>query len=169
MRALSVRQPWAWAIARGHKAILNRRGDTGFRGEVAVHASLRIDLEAFDSRLIRAAHWDPGDPEATIGGIVAVASLVSICAEARAGRPCGCGEWALPGVFHWRLADPRPLPWPVLTVGQPGVWELGPGVAADVARLLPRRGTGIAELGDPRGAPAGQPARRGQGNFAGPA
>jgi hypothetical protein len=169
MRALSVRQPWAWAIARGHKAVLNCGGDTGFRGEVAVHASLSIDLEAFDSPLIRAARWDPGDPEATIGGIVAVASLVSICAEARAARPCGCGEWALPGAFHWRLADPRPLSWPVLTVGQQGVWELAPRVAADVARLLSGRGTGIAELGESRGAPVGRPARRGHGGLAGPA
>lgn len=137
MRALTVRQPWAWAIARGHKSILNRGQDTGLRGEVAVHASLRVDLEAFDDVVIRSANWDPADPEAAIGGIVAVVILVDVCTQARAGRSCDCGEWALPGNFHWRLAQPRPLAWPVLTIGQPGVWELAPRVAAEVARLLP--------------------------------
>ena len=137
MRALTVRQPWAWAIARGHKPILNRGQDTGLRGEVAVHASLRVDLEAFDDVVIRSANWDPADPEAAIGGIVAVVSLVDVCTQAQAGRSCDCGEWALPGNFHWRLARPRPLAWPVLTIGQPGVWELAPRVAAEVARLLP--------------------------------
>ena len=137
MRALTVRQPWAWAIARGHKAVLNRGRDTGLRGEVAVHSSLRVDLEAFDDAVIRSANWDPEDPEAAIGGIVAVVSLVDVCTEARAGRSCECGDWAVPGSFHWRLARPRPLAWPVLTIGQPGLWELAPRVAADVARLLP--------------------------------
>ncbi len=137
MRALTVRQPWAWAIARGHKSILNRGQDTSLRGEVAVHASLRVDLEAFDDVVIRSANWDPADPEAAIGGIVAVVRLVDVCTQAWAGRSCDCGEWALPGSFHWRLAQPRPLAWPVLTIGQAGVWELAPRVAADVAKLLP--------------------------------
>jgi hypothetical protein len=144
MRAVTVRQPWAWAIARGHQEILNCGWETGFRGEIAIHASLRVDLEAFDRAVIRSANWDPGDPEAAIGGIVAVLSLVSVCDAALAGGPCDCGEWAVPGSFHWRLAQPRPLAWPVLTIGQPGLWDLPARVAADVARLLPGQ-----EAGDP--------------------
>ncbi len=137
MRALTVRQPWAWAIARGHKTILNTGWDTGLRGEIAIHASLRVDLEAFDDAAIRSANWDPEDPEAAIGGIVAVASLVGVCAAAPSGRSCHCGDWARPVCFHWRLARPQPLAWPVLTIGQPGLWELEQRVAADVARLRP--------------------------------
>ena len=34
-------------------------------------------------------------------------------------------------------AQPRPLAWPALTIGQPGLWDLAPRVAADVARLPP--------------------------------
>ena len=30
MRAVSVRQPWAWAIARGHQPVLNQAADTGY-------------------------------------------------------------------------------------------------------------------------------------------
>ena len=139
MRAVSVRQPWAWAIARGHQPVLNRAADTGYRGPVAIYASFRVDLESFESDVVRqaaSAVWDPADPAAAIGGIVAVVSLAGVCAVAASGAPCGCGEWARPGAYHWRLADPRPLRWPVLAVGQAGLWELAPAVAGGVARLL---------------------------------
>jgi len=139
LRAISVRQPWAWAIARGHKPVLNRVADTGYRGPVAIYASFRVDLESFEHDVVRraaSAGWDSADPATAIGGIVAVVSLAGVCAAAASGGPCGCGEWASRGSYHWRLADPRPLPWPVLAVGQPGLWELAPEVAGGVARLL---------------------------------
>ena len=106
MRALTVRQPWAWAIARGHKTMLNRGRDTGLRGEIAVHSSLRVDLEAFDDAVIRSAHWDPEDHEAAIGGIVAVVSLVEVCTEARpaarAGAVTGRSRAAFTGGWRGR-------------------------------------------------------------------
>src|SRR5579859_2156572 len=37
MKALSIRQPWAWLIVRGHKDIENRDWYTGYRGEILVH------------------------------------------------------------------------------------------------------------------------------------
>ena len=54
MLALSVRQPWAWAIARGHKVIENRDWDTRFRGTLAIHASLSVDLDSSERPTIRA-------------------------------------------------------------------------------------------------------------------
>jgi hypothetical protein len=143
LRAISVRQPWAWAIARGHKPVLNRAADTGYRGPIAVYASFRVDLESFEDDVIRRTArgaWDPADPAAAIGGIVAVISLAGVCSAAVAAGPCGCGEWASPGAYHWQLADPRPLPWAVLAVGQPGLWELPPEVASGVSRLLADEG-----------------------------
>jgi len=134
-----VRQPWAWTIARGYQPVLNRATDTGYRGPVAIYASFRVDLESFESDVVRHAvstSWDAADPVAAIGGIVAVVSLTGVCAAAVSGSPCGCGEWARPGAYHWRLADPRPLRWPVLAVGQADLWELAPAVAGGVARLL---------------------------------
>jgi hypothetical protein len=139
VRAVSVRQPWAWAIARGHQPVLNRAAGTGYRGPVAIYASFRVDLESFESDAVRRAvstTWDAADPAAAIGGIVAVVSLAGVCAPATWAAPCGCGAWARPGAYHWQLADPRPLRWPVLAVGQAGLWELAPAVAGGVARLL---------------------------------
>ena len=42
MRALSIRQPWAWLVVNGYKDIENRTWSTGFRGRVYVHAGQRM-------------------------------------------------------------------------------------------------------------------------------
>ncbi|WAK44406.1 hypothetical protein [Erwinia phage vB_Ea_2910A] len=39
MKALSIRQPWAWLITQGHKKIENRTWDTKKRGRFLIHAS----------------------------------------------------------------------------------------------------------------------------------
>lgn len=52
MKALSIRQPWAWLIVKGLKDVDNRRRKTNFRGRVYVHAGNHFDVEALiDSRL----------------------------------------------------------------------------------------------------------------------
>jgi hypothetical protein len=145
VRALGVRQPWAWAIARGHQPVLNRCCDTGYRGPVAIYASLRVELGSVESHLVRevaSATWDPADPVTAIGGIIAVVSLEAVCAAAASGgsgvsRACACGEWAAAGAYHWQLADPQPLRWPVLALGQSGLWELASEVADGLNRFLP--------------------------------
>lgn len=44
MKALSVKQPWAWAIMRAGKTIENRPRRTHLRETIAIHASLRPAL-----------------------------------------------------------------------------------------------------------------------------
>jgi hypothetical protein len=136
MQVLSVRQPWAWAIARGHKAVENRTWDTPYRGTLAIHASLRVDADALEHPLIRSAGWDPADPLTATGGIIAVVSLAGMCGAAKAGDRCGCGQWAEPGSFHWQLTDVRALRQPIMTLGQPGLWTLGREAAAATAEAL---------------------------------
>ena len=43
MKALSIKQPWAWLICAGYKDIENRTWATGFRGRVCVHAGKAVD------------------------------------------------------------------------------------------------------------------------------
>lgn len=45
LRALSINQPWAWAIVYGGKRIENRKWKTSFRGDFWIHAGLRYDKE----------------------------------------------------------------------------------------------------------------------------
>lgn len=46
MKALSIKQPWAWAIVTGQKDIENRNWNTKFRGRFLVHASKQFDRNA---------------------------------------------------------------------------------------------------------------------------
>jgi len=47
LKALSIRQPWAWLIVNGYKTIENRSWNTNFRGKVLIHASQKFDKDGF--------------------------------------------------------------------------------------------------------------------------
>ena len=114
MKALSIRQPWAWLIVNGLKDIENRSRRTHFRGRILVHASktmTRGDYEAcalFCSSLPEGAL--PAGVEfptfeslqAELGGIVGEVEIVD-CVEDHA-SPWFCG-W-----FGYVLRDARKLP-----------------------------------------------------------
>ncbi|WP_018656745.1 hypothetical protein [Actinomadura flavalba] len=132
MRAISVQQPWAFAIARGAKTVSNRPEPTSYRGPVLVHASMRVDLTACDSALVRSAGWDASDPLATIGAVIALAELTAVCP----GSPCECGPWADAGAFHWTLDDVRPLPRPVVALGRTDLWEPSASLVTTIRTML---------------------------------
>lgn len=44
MRAISLRQPWAWAIFHG-KPVENRTWWTAYRGPLLIHASKTLDID----------------------------------------------------------------------------------------------------------------------------
>lgn len=62
MQAISVQQPWAFAIARGGKTVSNQSLPTAYRGPLLIHASMRVDLTACDSPLVRAMRLGPARP-----------------------------------------------------------------------------------------------------------
>jgi len=47
MKALSIRQPWAWAIIHAGKDVENRTWKTKMTGEFLVHASKSFDHEGY--------------------------------------------------------------------------------------------------------------------------
>lgn len=44
MKALSIQQPWAWAILNAGKDIENRSWYTSFRGKFLIHVGKKIDV-----------------------------------------------------------------------------------------------------------------------------
>lgn len=50
MKALSVKQPWAWLIVQGIKDVENRTWKTNQRGEILVHAGRKLDPEIEEIR-----------------------------------------------------------------------------------------------------------------------
>lgn len=128
MRALTVQQPWAWAIVHGGKDVENRTRNLAgsYRGPVAIHAGLTVSEQGMRDDQVRhawAEHGE-GDPlEAlVVGAFVGVADLVSVHHDSDHGRGCPCSPWADRDVWHLTLAGPRPLPVPIPCKGQLGLW-----------------------------------------------
>lgn len=126
MKALSLWQPWASAIALGQKRIETRHWTTGYRGLIAIHAAKRWTA---DERLIHEIEVDAGrmPPVLPLGAILATANLVAI---RRTEDLAGISEleryWGNygPGRFGWVLDDIRPLPEPVPYKGAQGLFEV---------------------------------------------
>lgn len=47
MKALSLKQPWAWAVISLGKDIENRTWSTSYRGRFLIHASKSFDLDGY--------------------------------------------------------------------------------------------------------------------------
>lgn len=112
MRALSIRQPWAWMILNAGKDIENRDWPTSVRGRILIHASKRMTEDEYYKAAETAieARSGRGYPPCTLpprtqlerGGIVGSVELVDCV-----------GQWPSPwffGDFGFVLRDPKPLP-----------------------------------------------------------
>lgn len=107
MRALSVRQPWAWLILHGGKDIENRSWETMFRGQVLLHAGKTL-TKAYHREV---SHWAEGEfgiivpelddmPRGGVVGVVTIAGCVRESASRWFNRDC----------FGLVLRDAEPVP-----------------------------------------------------------
>jgi hypothetical protein len=110
IRALSIRQPWVWAIFNLGKDVENREWKDNnpnlpFRGDFLIHISAsksKKDRVAYDT--LRARGFDlPPFERMDRGGIVGAATLVDIVTD----HPTA---WAAPGQKHLVLENVRPCP-----------------------------------------------------------
>ena len=130
--ALSVRQPWAWAIIHGGKDIENRswRSDNPgvrFRGDFCVHAASGMTKAEYEDAADTMAFLGvecPPPAELLRGGIIGVATVADIVTDhasgwffgpkgllltrARAVEFVGVGGQL--GFFKWWQDGPRPPP-----------------------------------------------------------
>lgn len=118
MKALSIRQPWAWLIVNGYKDIENRSWATRFRGPVLIHAAKGMTGAEFNEAYhfaIEVGISIPRFNELERGGIVGVANVT------------GCSDDSLSpwffGKFGFELADAKPLPF-MPCKGQLGFFEV---------------------------------------------
>jgi len=107
MKAISIRQPWAWLIVNGHKDIENRSWRTHYRGQVLIHASqgmTRKDYNEICSAVVDAIlPIDiPDYEELQRGGIVGVATITDCVDQSDS-------PWFV-GAKGFVLADAKPLP-----------------------------------------------------------
>jgi hypothetical protein len=101
LRALTVRQPFAWQIMTGEKTIEYRSWETDYRGVFLVHVSSKVKLTRDE-----AARWPAADVYSVILGSVVLDHIE--------------GQ---PGNFEWHLRDPRLLDAPIPCVGRLQLWK----------------------------------------------
>jgi hypothetical protein len=109
MKALSIRQPWAWLIVNGHKDIENRTWPTNFRGPVLIHAAKGMTLSEYNEAYSIAAENGvtiPPKHELQRGGIVGHATITG-CESGT--REENLSPWYF-GPFGFVLSDAKPLP-----------------------------------------------------------
>lgn len=151
MRAITVRQPWAWAIVHGGKDVENRTRNIagGYRGLVAIHAALKVH-EGWPltehSALINgvASSAESAAAFGAFGAVIGVVDLTGVhwwgddtCH--RIGGVDGrhrCSPWAMDHYRHLTLANRRPLATPVPAKGRLGLWTLPDDVEAAVLAQL---------------------------------
>lgn len=136
--ALSLRQPWGYAVVTGvrlkhgtqprvRKDIENRRWPTKFRGEFLVHAAKGMTRDEYEDAITwcsnaldmgladQANAWPPID-RLERGGFIGIARLVDVIPPCLPrGTPSlfspACEHrWHMPDQYGFLLADVRPVP-----------------------------------------------------------
>lgn len=152
MKALTVQQPWAWAIVKGGKNVENRTQLWRYRGPLAIHAGARwSERGCVDERVLRAytaelgfERWEgpygghthgPIEPDydthcelIELSAIVGVVDLVDCHPDAGCCTPWGESVYVEHGgrerrrITHLVLENPRELAEPIPCKGAQGLW-----------------------------------------------
>jgi len=101
---LTLHAHWAAAIFQLGKDVENRTWSTEHRGRLAIHAGRRLD-----PAICATLGLDPD--KLVIGAILGTVELIEIVTNSRS-------RWAMPGHYHWVLANPRPLDQPKPHMGK---------------------------------------------------
>lgn len=104
MKALCIKQPWAWLIVHGFKDVENRTWPTRFRGRFLVIASSRAtksNVQRIRERVRKEFHIEIPE-ELEYGGIVGEAELVDCVKD--------CPSAWFEGPFGFVLKNGKTLP-----------------------------------------------------------
>ena len=109
MKALTIRQPWAWLIVEGHKKIENRTWHASYRGPLIIHAGTYYRKKEYDAicESVKAKYYIdiPTKDNLHFGGIIGKTKLVMIDH-----LPPNCTWMMKPfeeGPYCWYLSDPK--------------------------------------------------------------
>lgn len=125
MKALTIRQPWAGAIAHQTKRVENRSWKLPAKHEgahILIHAGAERDRNA----VVHGPNLD------VYGAIVAVATVTGF--HWSDDGQC-CGPWGFENTYHWTLTDVTALD-PIPCKGRLQFWEPSPAVIRQVLAQL---------------------------------
>jgi hypothetical protein len=145
VRALTICQPWAWAIMYGPKRYENRGWHTDYLGPLVIHAGKSTKFMADGMRFLRSLKLDvPRDLDfGVVLGVVDMLGCVRASTTGSAGKPdpFAFGPWC----HHY--ANPRRLATPVPCSGRQSFFSVPRDV---VAELLDEPGVVAAPANESR-------------------
>lgn len=126
LRVLTVRAPWSAFIAAGSKLTENRTWMTNHRGLIAIHAASAGDWNGFKHPAATEAVVAAARPWIDVRGAYVALAEIDDCHPYSAG--CCTSPWADRDgdVWHWTLANVRPLATPIPARGRLGLWPANP-------------------------------------------
>lgn len=124
MKAISIQQPWAWAILHAGKDVENRTWNTHYRGPLAIHAPAKRQRDHWWPRgVIR-----PEEDELHLSAIIGIVDLVDVVERKRS-------KW-FGGPFGLILENPLILTRPISCKGGLGLWNVPSNVLRSIRRQL---------------------------------
>ena len=130
MKALSVKQPWVYAILHEGKDIENRSWQRSFRGWLALHASAQPRRDAVFPRGIRVPELGTLDYSAICG----VARVMDMVSKSRSKWFWRTDDGTTN--YGWVLADVTALKTPISCKCALGLWEVSPKIFREIQRQL---------------------------------
>ncbi len=112
MKALSIRQPWAWLIIHGGKDIENRTWSTNYRGRFLVHAAKGMTRKEYDAAFAYAVAIDarfyrdmPAFEDLERGGIIGSVELIAVTPKS-----IEQSSWHMVECIGFKLSNPKEIP-----------------------------------------------------------
>lgn len=135
VKALTLGQPWAWAVIYGGRNVENRRWKTTYRGLLLIHAAKKADSDPAASAALL---WTMPAPEMfgqprtawrARGAIIGLVQLADILTDSSS-------RWAAVGCYHWMLEFPTAIEPALPCQGKPGLWDPPPAVLTSLADII---------------------------------
>lgn len=138
MKALTLYQPWASAIALGNKRVETRSWRTNYRGPLAIHAGRHTSTLAAEFAMTERMLGRLPHTKLPLGAIVCFTDVLECIPveEARLrlsqdGPASGPGSWGLEhlygdyssGRWAWMFGLVQTLKEPIFVTGARGLWE----------------------------------------------
>lgn len=122
MKAISIRQPWAWLIINAGKDIENRDWATRHRGPTLIHAAKGLTISEYEDAAYFAQSLNlnlgitmPAPKAMPRGGIIGIVDIVDCVSSSKS-------KWFF-GKFGFVLQNPRLLPF-IEYKGQLGFFDV---------------------------------------------
>ncbi len=123
MKTLTIRQPYVQAILSGLKQYETRSWKTNYRGKLFIHAG-RAKMTLSLQELVRKYNFQ----NIITGAILLECELVDCILITKDFRQqqtqaeFDFGDWTT-GRYAWKLINIKPIPTPIKTTGQLGLWN----------------------------------------------